>query len=297
MAIGLRVTNQGTVRRTNAAMASALGRLAQAQDTIASGKRVQRASDDPAAGARILKLNDVLGDITQYKRNGEQGSALLTRADSALDSVGALIREAKTITLQATSANIGATGDVAKNALAEQIGRIKEQIVHLAASDVNGRYIFSGQRTDAPPFDAADATNAYKGDNGLLRVETDRNQFVAANLPGDQIFGALLNDLDTARANILSPGGATADDVQALSDGLDRVVGARGTIGGRMNQIENSRAHLDAAEQELRTRLSNTEDADIAQTFVELQAAQNAYQASLASTARAFESSLMDYLR
>jgi flagellar hook-associated protein 3 FlgL len=297
MAIWLRVTTNGTARRASATMAAALGRLAQAQDTIASGKRVQRASDDPVASVQILKLNDLLGDVSQYKRNGEQGSAYLAQADSALDGVGSLVREAKTIMLQATSETVNAAGSTMKNALNEQLGRIREQIIHLGATQVNGRFIFSGQKSDAPPFDAADATNTYQGDSGAIRLETNRNEFAIANLPGDALFGQILTDIDTARKNILSDNGAVASDVQAMSDGVDRILSARGTIGSRVNQIENSAAYLSTTEQELRTRLSNNEDADIAQTFVELQAAQNVYQASLASTARSFESSLMDYLR
>ena len=82
-----------------------------------------------------------------------------------------------------------------------------------------------------------------------------------------------------------------------MADGLKRVLTARGRVGAVGTQIEATRARLDAAQQEFTELRSNLADADMTQAVVDLQAAQNVYQASLASTARTFERSLMDYLR
>jgi len=295
MALGLRVTFNSLASHASHGMTSRLSELVKAQTTLTTGKNFQHASDDPAAAAQVGRLNNALADLAQYRRNGDNAKAFLAHADTALDGVGALVRQARDITVQAASATNNNTPE-AREVLATQIGRIKEQVVNLASAEMNGRYLFAGQRTNTRPFDPTDATNTYQGDTGSLRVETDRGQFTPINLPGDALFGQLLDDLGAAEDDIRA-GGAKAANIQAMTDGLNRVLSARGTVGARINGIEDTRNWLDTAEQDLRTLLSNTEDADLTQAFVTLQAAENAYQASLASTARTFQNSLMDFLR
>ncbi len=291
--MAMRVTSNGQAQAAQSAMARALGRMNEAQTAVTTGKRILRASDDPVGAAQVQKLNSTLGDLGQYRRNGEHATSVLNLADGALGNLGDMVRQAKDLVLQANNAT--ATPQ-ARAAAAEQIARIKEQVVSIAGTTHNGRYLFSGQKTDTPPFDAADPTNTYRGDAGALRVETDRGEYSVINISGDAVFSQLLDDLDSVRTE-LAAGKPSANGIAALSGGLDRVLTARGTLGAVGNQITQTRDRLDAAEQEFRVLLSNTEDMDMAQAIVEMQAAQNAYEASLAGTARLFEQSLMDYLR
>ena len=291
--MAIRVTSNGQAQAAQSAMARALSRMNEAQMAVTTGKRILRASDDPVGTAQVLKLNNALGDLEQYRRNGEQATSLLNLTDSALANLGDLARQARDLTLQANNATVSPT---ARANFAEQIERIKAQVVSVAGTTHNGRYLFSGQKTDTPPFDIADATNTYRGDAGALRVETDRDQYATINIPGDEVFSQLLNTLDTVRADIVA-GKVSSEGIVGLTEGLDRVLAARGTVGTVSNQITQTRDRLEAVEQEFRVLLSNTEEVDIAQAIVRMQASQNAYEASLAGTARLFEQSLMDYLR
>ncbi len=297
MSIGLRVTFGALARGAQTGMAGALTRTYNAQQALTSGKRINRASDDPGGAAQVIKLNDALGDVAQYLRNGEEARSFLSLTDSALDGLGSIVRQARDLTLQA--ANATNSTPEARAALAGQIGRIKEQAVGIAGTNIRGRYLFAGQKTETRPFDPADATNAYQGDAGSLRVEINRGEYVAMNVPGAEVFSTLLGDLDAVRSDILAGDlqNLSAQGVAKMTDGLDRILGARGKTGAVMNQIENTRVRLDTAQQEFTALSSEIGEIDIAQAIVELQAAQNAYQASLASTARTFQQSLMDYLR
>nr|CAA9237386.1 hypothetical protein AVDCRST_MAG63-1387 [uncultured Armatimonadetes bacterium] len=296
MGMGLRVTFGSLARGAQSGMEGALIRVARAQDKLTTGKRIQSASDDPGGASQLIQLNSTLGDLTQYRRNGEQGKGALSLADGALDSLGGLVREARTLTVQAANDTQSAES---RQALAQKIGRIKEQVVAIANTNVSGRYLFAGHKTDTRPFDPADAANTYAGDAGSQRVEINRGEYVNGNLPGDAIFSQLLDDLDAVKGYITAgdTAGLSTTGMAKIDDGLKRVLGARGQVGSVINQIDATRARLDTAEQEFRTIASNIEEIDLPQAIVELQAAQNAYQASLASTSRTFQSSLMDYLR
>lgn len=297
MISGLRVTFGGIAKTAQYAMTDSLSKLNKAQQTLTTGKRITKPSDDPGGAAQVIRLNNALGDLHQYTRNGDEAKSYLALTDSALDSVGGLVREARTLALQAATSTNAAPE--AAGALAEKIGRIKEQVHSIAGTNLRGRYIFAGQQTLTRPFDPADAANTYQGDTGQMRVEINRGEYVAMNVPGDTIFAQLLTDLDTLKADVLAGNTdkISKEGVLGMEAGLNRVLGARGRVGALVNQIENTRTRLDAAQQEFKTLASNIEDVDISEAIVALQAAQNAYQASLASTAKTFQNSLMDYLR
>lgn len=297
MGLAVRVTFNTMNRSAQTGMQKSLGRLSETQDAITTGKRLQRPSDDPAGAARLVGLNDALGDLNQFNRNGDEAKSALSVADAALGNAGDLLRETRTLVIQAASA--GASSPEARRTMAEKLGRIKEQIVGVANTSLHGRYLFAGQRTETPPFDPADGANTFRGDSGALRAEINRGEYVQTNVDGNALFSSLLNDLDTIKADVL------AGNTDALSNGgltkmskaLDTLLEARGQIGGRINRVEATRDRLEAVGQEFRVMASHIEDTDVAQAIVELQAAQNAYQAALGATAKAFQQSLMDYLR
>jgi flagellar hook-associated protein 3 FlgL len=296
MGLGLRVTFNSRALAAQRANAEALRRASETQNALATGKRITRPSEDPGAANQVMKLRGTLGDVAQYLRNGEDARGYLSVADGALDEVGALVRRARDLTLTAANST---TSPEARNALAEQIGRIKEQVTGLAATQVAGRYIFSGQKTDTKPFDPADATNAYRGDTGAVRVEVNRGEYVALNVPAEPVFASLLNDLDTIKSDMLAGNlhALSQDGVATMTAGTTRVLEARSRIGTSVNQIDHTHDRLEAVRQEFTVLTSNLEDIDVAEAIVKLQAAETAYQASLASTGRLFGTSLMDYLK
>lgn len=297
MSMGLRVTFGAMARNSQTGMAGAITKMVNAQQALTSGKRITRASDDPGGAAQLVKLNDTLGDVAQYLRNGQEAKGFLSVTDSTLDGLGGLVQKAKELTLQA--ANATNNTPEARQAVAEQIARIKEQVIGFAGADVHGRYLFSGQKVTTRPFDPADPTQAYKGDTGKLRVEVNRGEYVAINVTGDEVFSTLLSDLDTVKADVLAGNlsSLSTTGVTKMGEGLSRILSARGRVGALVNQIDKTTDRLESAQQEFKILMSNIEDIDMSQAVVDLQSAQNAYQASLASTARTFEQSLMDYLR
>ena len=282
---------------SRASMSDALTRLAQVQQEIATGKRIIVPSDDPSGANQVISLNNTLADVSQYVRNGDEAKTFLNMTDTTLNSVGELMRNAKVLALQA--ANGTNANPEARQTLSNQISLIKTQIVHLANTTVGNRSLFAGQKTDTQPFDPLDSTNTYKGDSGPIKVEINRGEYVAMNVTGGQIFPKLLNDLDTLSKNIAAGSQQTISetDLTNMDTGLSTILAARGQAGVTGSQVTSAQSRLSAATQEFAAIKSNLEDADITQTVVALQQAQNAYSASLASTAKIFQQSLMDYLK
>ena len=70
--------NTMTGLRTNQA------RLAEAQRHAASGKRVERLSDDPVDAARAMRMQGQLAGIDQFKRNAVSATTRISTEETAL---------------------------------------------------------------------------------------------------------------------------------------------------------------------------------------------------------------------
>ena len=95
----------------------------------------------------------------------------------------------------------------------------------------------------------------------------------------------LLNDLSTAmRANNTSSVGDSL--LQGVDDALNQVEEKLGQVGATENRLTKMSDALSTLKEKQTTLLSNAEDVDIAEATINLQTNQNAYQATLAATAK-----------
>ena len=186
--------------------------------------------------------------------------------------------------------------DETRDASAEEIGNIYDQMISLANTELGNSYIFSGHRTQTATF-ATDGT--YNGDTGAINIAMGQSSTVQINLTGDDVFETtdifgLLDDLKTALES------NDVEGIQAQLDGLvnsiDHINTKTAEVGSRINQLEtmeNIYANLKLNVQEL---LSETEDIDIVQAAMDLTSQQTIYEASLMSAAKIMEMSLVNFL-
>ncbi|MDL2313979.1 flagellar hook-associated protein FlgL [Desulfovibrio sp. OttesenSCG-928-C14] len=130
-------------------MNSNLSDLMESNLQSSSQKRINRPSDDPYGAAQVLASRNTIANIKQYADNLSMAKGWLNSTDNAL----ALIEEELT-SLQGILQQ-GSTGtyvDDQKESLAEKARGILDQIISLANTKFNGRYIFSGHKTDTSPF-------------------------------------------------------------------------------------------------------------------------------------------------
>jgi flagellar hook-associated protein 3 FlgL len=115
-------------------------------------------------------------------------------------------------------------------------------------------------------------------DGKLLNVLRDISQHLKSGTP---------TDMDTLR---------TAD-IKGLDTNLDVLSQARATVGATTNRLESADSRLQEVEESLTKLLSNTEDADMAQTYVDFSMQQSTYQSALQAGANIVQQSLLDFLR
>ena len=134
-------------------------RIERVQRQISSGLRIQSASDDPDQISNLLRTraemaqnNQIRNDLKSYKLEADIASDALTRANQVLEKVKALNAQGVT----------GALDAAATASLVEQVEGFMQEMTGIAATKVNGRYIFSGDKDQTAPY-----TIDYTQPNGV----------------------------------------------------------------------------------------------------------------------------------
>ncbi|MCW3061556.1 MAG: flagellar hook-associated protein 3 FlgL [Capsulimonas sp.] len=294
----MRVTNSLISATLASNVETSLNSLNAVSTEISTGKKLNNPSDDPAGAAYSMSLRASLVDNSQYQANANQAKTFLNASDSTLADVADAIRTARQIA--SSGANSTQTPD-SLNALSLQIDGIISSVIQSANADVHGKYLFSGSQTKTAPYidDAvAHSTGpAYQGNTGSVTATVGKSNNLTISTPGSTIFDGLFSTLKDLKANLASGDiNAMSGDLGKLDTNLSTVSSVRANIGAQVNTMTSVTQNLSRAESSYKDAIANVEEVDLAQAYVQLQSAQNVYQASLVAVAKGYAHTLADYL-
>lgn len=163
--------------------------LFQVQDQMATGKLINRFSDDSIGASAISVLQARLARGEQRLQNLTQADGTLGVLDSAIGDAAGLLDEARTI----ASSQIGSGSDTeTRNAQAVVIDGLIRQMFQLANRQTNGLHIFGGSTPTRAPFVEMPGFGGFRyvaSGNGL-RADLDSAADVPITLGGDNAIGA-----------------------------------------------------------------------------------------------------------
>ena len=190
--------------------------VVKTQDQASSGVRVQTASDDPVAAAQLLMLQQQKDMLGQYNGNITTLQNSLSNEESVLSSINTVLQTASGLALQAGNLKLS---DDDRKAIASQVGALEDQVLGLLnTKDSSGNYMFSGAKTDTPPYSRnIDGTYTYQGDETPLSLQVSSNLTVAAGDTGKALLESSSNTGRT-QATLLPP--AVNDGSIAISAGV-----------------------------------------------------------------------------
>jgi len=276
---------------------------------ISSGFRIQDAADSPAQTGELIRLSSSLVSQQAYQTNLVRIQAETNSGDTALGAGIKLIESARTVALQGAGSNAGASD---RQNLASQIQGIQQQLVSLANTSTEGRYIFGGDQDLSAPYqlNAARANGVDKltpqtatrvitdpSGQPIYQARTASTIFDHQNGTGapaaDNAFAALQN-LQVALSANDSPGIATAlTSLQSVSGWLNQQQASYGVDGQRIAQEQLGAT---AEVTTLQTQISAIRDTDIVQAATDLTQESTAQSAAFAAQAQIPRKSLFDYL-
>lgn len=301
----MRITNSITARAQFEGLAANMAALLKSQAQATTGKRMQVASDDPAAATQIMTSQSSLAALDQYRTNVQRSSSRISLEDDVLQQMGDLLTRTKELGIAQATGTATAASNAAANAEVQQLFK---EIVSLGNSKFGNEYLFGGEQSQTAPFAAtgAGATLDYTtttpqgsrsvaiGDGQTVTVAHDGKQLLLDSGVLDAVK-ALSRALDPASPTYGQAGiGAAMDKIDAAFG----VVGAlQGDVGARGKQLDNAQSNLDAYKTNLTTFASNLSDIDVEQAVTELTNRQVAYQAAMLATNKVMGLNLTDYLR
>lgn len=272
-----------------------------ATQEMATGRSVNSLSDNPAAAAALVGNDALTSENDQYLTNLTDLQSKLQAADSALNSAVQLMTTA--ISVGTEGAN-GTLTSADRQAIAQQVQGLQQQMLTLANTSYEGTYIFSGTNVTTQPFAQSSTSSSgvqYNGNDGVTTVQIGEGQSMQTNLSGDQIFTnangnvfQALNDLDNALNSGTGIDAANTEVQQAFS----QLSTQRVFYGNALSQVQNSQNYLNQEQVSLSTQQNQLVGANMPQVIANESQAQTAEQAALSATAQILSlPTLLSYIK
>ncbi len=158
----MRVTDRQQVDALLTAIRGLRGNIFDRNEQIASGKRVNRPSDDPAAAERINQFRNVLQTTERRLATVNEGVGRLNLSDSVLETAGNILKRTKELAIQMGSDTNTA---VERRNAAQEVQQLMLGLAGIANTQLNGRFLFAGGQTQTEPFVLGSVTGSVSTGN------------------------------------------------------------------------------------------------------------------------------------
>lgn len=267
------------------------------QESITTGKEVERSSDDPVKFFRANRFRQSIKQNKQYLENVQDAEGWLQATTFNLDS---MLNQVMTLRERAVQSADDSLGAESRLQMASEINHILEDLVNMANESFLDKNIFSGTKTKIEnPFLFDGNSIEYQGNTGKINRRISENFTININVTGQDlldtnIFNAALN-LRTALEN--DDTNEIANMIDSIDSASEKMISLNTSIGTIQNQLELAEDRLKTANLNLSTFLSETEDVDLASAITQYNSEELAYQAALQSTANILRLNIMDFLK
>jgi flagellar hook-associated protein 3 FlgL len=330
----MRVTNKMLSHSFLSDMRTNLGNLQTLQQQMTSGKEIRKPSDDPAKVARAMQLHTDINSNKQYKENISDTLNWLDTTDTALGQAGNVLQKVRELLVSAGNA---AYGSSERKSIKDEVNQRIDEFAQIMNTSFDGKYIFGGTRGTEKPMSTqlnidSNTELIYSiSDSGeitkigqSLTVEISPGVMMDYNVPASdlmefknekeedsnimELFKAIVNHLDEKpntstdvkyndAAGTDPKTALTGKDLQGITDVINNILKKRAEVGAKQNRMESALEKNEDETFNMTSILSRTEDIDITQKTMEYATLQTVYMASLQTSARVLQPTLMDYLR
>lgn len=184
----MRVTNNMNAYNSLTSVQSGMNTFYKINQQLNSGYQISNSYEGANTYIDSARLEYEIQTLEQVEKAASMASEMMKNTDSALEQMVSLISQFQVKVTQAVNATQSQTS---REAIAKELARIKEEIVNLANTSVNGQYLFSGSLTNTKPFDIY---GNYFGNQEDLNIVTGDRTTNSYNIPGYDLFFKPDND-------------------------------------------------------------------------------------------------------
>ena len=245
-----RVTNQAQQANSLKNIYRITEDLFKAQQEIASGKKINKLSDDPAGVRDSLLLRSSISKASQFTRNIDNNRLYIEVSDSSLQSVDINLIRAKELAV----AELGglATAET-RGFAAKEFDQIIAQTFDSANIKIKNQFVFSGTAFRTQPFEQSTSGAVYFGNSERFQISVGENVNANFTIPGSEVLANDLNPKLTSNTSLsvlnaglgINPGSFTITDRSGNAGSV--VVTSTDTIGSLISKINGLSGNVTAS--------------------------------------------------
>jgi flagellar hook-associated protein 3 FlgL len=129
------------------------------EQQLATGKRIQKPSDDPIVAARALKFRTNVSEISQYQTNVKDAMSWISVTEQAIANSTNVMKRVHELSVQGSSGTLTAKN---REGIISEVEQLKEQIVSEGNVSYAGRYMFTGFQTNKSLIYPKDDTESFE---------------------------------------------------------------------------------------------------------------------------------------
>ena len=273
-------------------------KVAEVQAKLGSGKQLLHPSENPSKADLISRLESGKERQAVYGKNVDAAQTRLTSEEAVLTSMTQIMQRITELTVQGGNDTLAPED---RAVIAAEVKALRDELLNLAnTQDINGNYIFSGNKVQVPAFvESSSGVVTYNGDHGRLQINVSDVRRLSINTIGPELFStadfAALDDLVT-KLNA-DNGSGIRSAISAVETINNKLTVSYGTMASRVAAIESQRTIIEDTELRIDELLLREDDLDYAEAVTELTQESVALQALQASFAKLSQLTLFNFLR
>lgn len=184
----MRITNKLNTYNSINQVQTGMKNLYKSYNQLSSGLQIRNSYEGAGMYITNTRLEYEYATLSQIEDASKLADELMKNTDSTMSEMEKLLTQFKVKVTEAANATQTPTSH---EVIAKELETIRQQIVDLANTSINGQFLFSGSLTNTKPFDYS---GNYYGDDKRLNIVTGDGVKNAYNIPGYDLFYKADND-------------------------------------------------------------------------------------------------------
>lgn len=280
---------------------------------INTNQKFTNISENPIDASDVLRINKQLAEIEAYTKNIKDANTQIQAQDEIFSSIVEKMQRINDLAIQAANTPSGEKGF---KACALEIEQLTQNIIDLANTQYDGKYIFSGTNVTTSPFTMnADGSITYAGTPndhyaGYQRTfEISDGVKIEVNSAGDTIFGTYDPNDPTKSSGLFGTLGklnqimsgdvdniAVRDMLTDIQGSIEHISEIQSKHSITVNKLTMTTEILDSSELNLTSRKAELTEVDLPSAISQLTQQNYALQASMQAYSMISNQSLLDYI-
>jgi flagellar hook-associated protein 3 FlgL len=190
-------------------------KLESIQSQLASGKKVEKGSDDPVSASQSMGLRSDLDQYTSFQRNVSDGLAYLGTVDSTMASANNVYQSLRERAIQASNdTNSGES----RYFIGREVRGMFDQMVGLSNTTFKGEFVFSGTNSQVAPYEMRSGVAKVANAPAALSGNMSYTAGIAMNLIDKNVTDSKDTITGAANPGLIIPGTLR---VNGLTEGTD----------------------------------------------------------------------------